>query len=235
MTKVALQFGGGKDSLACLHLLRPRWGEITVVWLNTGAAFPETIAQMKEIAAMVPHFLEVRSDVASDIQEHGWPVDVVPVAHTERGMRFTGQQGIKLRSWLECCGRNFWAPLEAKMKEHGFTTIIRGQRNDEHYKGTVRHGDVVDGVTYELPLQDWSESDVFAFLEREGVAAPAYYEMTKSSLDCWLCTAFLDAKNPQMDYLQAKHPEQHALVRRVLGEIAGATAAALAPLETAVR
>ena len=50
--KIALQFSGGKDSLAVLYLCKEWWNKITVVWLNTGSAFPETIAQMEGIYSL---------------------------------------------------------------------------------------------------------------------------------------------------------------------------------------
>jgi len=38
--ETVLQFSGGKDSLACLYLLKPRWHEIMVLWLSTPAVLP---------------------------------------------------------------------------------------------------------------------------------------------------------------------------------------------------
>lgn len=228
--RTALHFGGGKDSLACLHLLRPRWHELTVVWLNSGTAFPETVKQMEAVAAMVPHFMEVRSDVMADISAHGWPVDVLPVQNSDIGRQVVGNTGaIKLRTWMECCATNYWAPMQKRMIEMGVTRIIRGQRITEKYKSHVRDGDCVDGVIYEMPLQDWTEEDVFRFLRKNNVQAPAYYAEVKSSLDCWNCTAYMDTKAPQIAYLEKHHPEKHVLVKTKLREIARAACDALTP------
>lgn len=229
-----LQFGGGKDSLACLYLLRPVWDDIMVCWLNTGAAFPETENLMESIKALVPHFMEVRTDVLSDIGRNGWPVDVLPTAHTALGSACTSTPGLRLRSWADCCGENFWKPLDTKMREMGVTTIIRGQRAGEHYKSPIRDGHEEGGITYRFPLQDWSEDDVFAFLRKEGVEIPEYYAHTGTSLDCWNCTAFLDAKLGQLEYMRERHPEKHQVVRNMLREIAQVTAKELAPLRQAI-
>jgi 3'-phosphoadenosine 5'-phosphosulfate sulfotransferase (PAPS reductase)/FAD synthetase len=51
--KAVLQFSGGKDSLACLLLLRPWWDRLTVMWVNTGAAFPETLELMEAVRSRV--------------------------------------------------------------------------------------------------------------------------------------------------------------------------------------
>lgn len=233
MLTTALQFGGGKDSLATLHLMRDLWDDILVVWLNTGAAFPETEAQMREVAAMVPHFLEVRSDVAADIAERGWPVDVLPVRATPGGAIIGSRnEGARLRPWTDCCARNFWVPLHKAMLERGITRIIRGQRTSEQYKAPIRSGMVIDGIEYVFPLQDWSEEDVFGYLARIGVAPPAYYDEVKSSLDCWLCTAFLDVKDAQVGYLKTHHPEKYAEVHARLQTINQEVREAMKPLES---
>jgi phosphoadenosine phosphosulfate reductase len=230
MLTTALQFGGGKDSLAVLEVMRPELDEILVVWLNTGAAFPETLDLMARVSAEVPHFLEVRTDVLSDIAEHGWPVDVLPVAQSAIGKACMSTQGPLLRGWNECCAANFWRPLHNAMVERGITRIIRGQRNSEAYKSPVRDGMTLDGIEYVFPLQGWSEDEVFAFLKARGVEIPAYYAHTKSSLDCWNCTAFLDVKDNQLNYMRDHHPDKYAVVHGKLREIAAVTAEALRPM-----
>jgi len=227
----ALHFGGGKDSLATLYLMRARWPNLVVVWMNTGAAFEETRAQMAAVAAMVPHFLEVRSDVIADIAEHGWPVDVVPVSHTALGKQLTGAEGPTLRPWTECCASNIWLPMYARMRELGIKRIIRGQRNDEPYRNrNLRDGLALDGFIYEFPLAQWSEDEVFRYLDALGVGVPAYYDEVKSSLDCWCCTAFLDVKDAQVRYLQRHHPERYTVVAAALAAARDAVADASAPL-----
>ena len=39
--KIALMFSGGRDSLACLELYRDYLDKMTLIWVNTGANFPE--------------------------------------------------------------------------------------------------------------------------------------------------------------------------------------------------
>lgn len=214
-----LQFGGGKDSLACLYLLKKQWDEITVVWMNTGTAFPEVTELMDQIRSTVPHFHEVKADVLTDIGIHGHPVDVLPIQSSNWGKLTTPDDGPLLRSYMDCCHNNFWTPLHRACMEMGATTIIRGQRVSEYYKSPVRHGDVINGITFEMPLEGWSEQDVFSFLSNAGVPIPKYYEYTNTSLDCWNCTAYLDAKRGQLNYMREHHPEKYAIVRADLRRI----------------
>jgi len=225
-----LQFGGGKDSLACLYLLRDRWDSLTVVWLNTGAPFPETADQMQQIRALVPHFLEVKSDVLTNIEQHGWPTDVLPVRNAQMGKLTTGEPGIMMQSWWNCCSANFWEPLHHAIIRLGATTVYRGQRIAEDYKSTLRDGDVLDGITYRYPIQGWSEQQVVDYLNAQGVPIPEHYAHTQKSLDCWCCTAYLDAKLDQLKYLRARHPQKYELVAGQLTQMRSAITRAVQPL-----
>jgi phosphoadenosine phosphosulfate reductase len=220
---VALHFSGGKDSTACLYLLRDRWDEILVVWCNTGAAFPETVAQMEEVRKMVPHFLEVRTE--QRFVQDGYPADVVPSMRTEIGMLASGKYARKFQSRFSCCTSALWQPMHDKMKELNVTTIIRGQKNCDELRSPVKHGEVVDGIRYEFPIRAWSDDDVIAFLVDLGVAIPKNYAYGYSGLDCWNCTAYLKEHAEIHAYMRDVHPEKHAQVVEVLRDLDGAITA----------
>jgi 3'-phosphoadenosine 5'-phosphosulfate sulfotransferase (PAPS reductase)/FAD synthetase len=191
--RTALQFSGGKDSLACLYLYKKHWNDIYVCWLNSGAAYPEVIEHMEGWKARLPNFIEIRANQPENIEKNGYPSDVVPLRYTAIGNHGVRDvPGLRIQSYLQCCHDNLWMPMREKMIELGVERIIRGQRNSESYKGPIRHGQVVDGIEYVLPLQDWSESDVFAYLKKVGAEIPAYYATETTSRDCWNCTAYRD-------------------------------------------
>lgn len=223
-----LQFSGGKDSLACLYLLKSRWDEITVVWVNTGAAFPETIAQMAEVRSMVPNFVEIRSE--QSIEREGYPVDVLPIASTGLGQQFEGTQGRKFQSRYACCGAALWAPTQFAMKQLGASVIIRGQKKADARKSNIASGTVIEGVRYEFPLEDWTDQNVIDYLASRGVALPPNYDYMKTGLDCWNCTAYLNENVGKFDYMRQHHPEKHAIVQDVLADLQQALHRDLAPL-----
>lgn len=233
MKTEVLQFSGGKDSLACLYLLRHQWSRLTVCWQNTGDAFPETLEQMERIAAMVPNFLEVTADVRAEILRHGPPTDVLPIKNSAVGKATTDEPGMKMQSWHECCARSSWIPLQQAMVRIGATVIYRGQRDSEDYKAPLTDGDVIDGVTYRFPIQSWTEAQVEQYLISQGVAIPSHYDFTAKSLDCMHCTAYLDEKLPQLQYLKRFHPAQFAEVRSTLQAIKVAVDKAARPMEIA--
>jgi phosphoadenosine phosphosulfate reductase len=189
----ALQFSGGKDSLACLYLLREEWNTLRVVWVNTGAAYPETLAFMEKWKAVLPHFVEVKSDQPAQVAKNGYPSDVVVVNDTHFGRQFIKRDAAIVQPYLNCCAENIWFPLHNAINELGATEIVRGQRRDDRRQSFVRDGDVIDGKKYIFPIYDWTDEQVFSYLNEVGAEMPQGYRSgEKTGRDCWDCTAYLD-------------------------------------------
>lgn len=218
--KIALQVSGGKDSLALLYLLQPWWHRLCVYWLNTGDAYPETVARMEIIRAEVPYFRELHGRQPEVIAADGWPSDVVPHAHTTAGNTVFGKTPFKVQSRLDCCWRSLMLPMHQAMIDDGVTLIIRGKRQDEADKTGIRSGYTENGIEVLFPIMDWSSADVMDYLTLNGIEVPPFYEHTSASLDCVGCTAWLEHKNG--DYLAARHPEKYTEHARRLGLIKAA-------------
>ena len=187
--RIVLQCSGGRDSMSTLYLMRPWWDRLTVFWCNTGAQYDETIAVMAKVREMVPHFVEVTTDQPASRGRNGHPSAVVPGAHTGGGKILSGELGITIRSTWECCSENIWTPLHTATIEFGATLVIRGQRDDDRYRAPLRSGDVIDGIEYLLPVQEWTRAQCDAYLAAEAsFDVPAHYSLDHSSLDCWSCT-----------------------------------------------
>lgn len=194
MITTALQFSGGKDSLALLHLWREKLDHTLVCWVNTGAAYHETIRQMNEIQAQVPHFMEINSNQPGDVEVNGYPTDLVPLHFTPQGRLYVDTDiHYRLQDSFRCCGTNIWLPLHQAMKEQGITTVLRGQKNVDKYKAPYKSGYVEDGITYIFPLENWTDDQVFKYLNDNNIPLPAYYlDNERKSHDCWSCTGYLD-------------------------------------------
>ncbi len=202
--KVALQFSGGRDSLALVYLMRPYWDRITVYHVNAGAPFPETVASVEHVRALVPNFVYVMGRQPEVIAQHGMPSDIVPANHTELGLYIAGD-GVLIQDRYSCCARSIMAPLHERMQADGVTLILRGQRNVERLKSRLRSGNVEGGFELLMPIEDWSDDDVMTYLREQGAPIPAFYEMMQTSHECTNCTAYLELGMNK--YLKARHPE----------------------------
>jgi 3'-phosphoadenosine 5'-phosphosulfate sulfotransferase (PAPS reductase)/FAD synthetase len=228
--KIVLQFSGGKDSLACLLLLKEHLHRITVVWVNTGAAFPETLAQMDAVRAMCPHFIEVQGRQPEQIAGHGFPVDVLPMRNHLQIQYVTQQKRIPLQGFMQCCFNSLMLPMHEATLAMGATLIIRGQKTADHHKNPVKSGDVVDGVEYWFPVENWTDAQVLDYVRDSGLL-PAHYDHANTSLDCWSCTAYLSENKWKLPYLKKHHPEKAEEVERRLNIIRQEIKADMAFLE----
>lgn len=215
--KVALQFSGGKDSMACLYLLRPWLDQITVYWVNTGDALPETVEAIEKCRAFIPHFQEVRSDSLAWRAEHGIPSDLVPTFSTPMGRLF-GFSDIKVADRFACCTANVMLPMYERMKADGVTCIIRGQKACDSAKVPLRSGDTADGFEFFYPLEQWTHQQVLDYLKGQDAPLHPCYEIGPTGVDCAHCTAWWDESH--FDFIRLRHPDLHAEVMQDVRKVA---------------
>lgn len=197
-----LAFSGGKDSMACLHLCR---NEIDVaIYVDTGKAYPETLA-MVEYAKTLVDVMTVRTDQAAQNIEQGIPADVVPVDYTPSGHIFTGAKDKKIQDYLACCYQNISYPLFLRALDIGAVSVIYGQRNTETRKSPARNGMQVGAITRLHPIEDWTSERVLTYLATK-MEVPDHYKIEHSSLDCYDCTAFRANSKDRIEFTRENHP-----------------------------
>lgn len=199
----ALAFSGGKDSLACWYLYRHK--KPFVLWVNTGKNYPETLSIIDEVKRE-SNFIEIKSDQSKQIEENGLPSDIVPIENTVHGMLISGPRETKVQSYLQCCFENIARPILDKCKSLGVTHLIRGQRLNESFKSTSVDGDMIEGITFLQPIENWTKQQVLDFILKERGSIPEHYAIEHSSLDCYDCTAFMSHSKDRIEWTRVKHP-----------------------------
>lgn len=215
--KIALQFSGGKDSLACLYLLKEYWPRLTVYHLNTGDQFPETIDIIERVRTEVPNFVEIKGEVHYVHAYFGIPSDLVPSSATRCGYDLGAHKNPLITDRYTCCFLSSMEPMRERMLADGVTLIIRGQKNSDKYKAETRTGSVIEGVEFLYPLEDWTKEDVLQFIADNRIEIPRFYESLDSMPDCMSCSAWWDDRRGA--YLKRYHPQAYAIYQQRLSAI----------------
>lgn len=192
--RAVLQFSGGKDSTALLYLCRPWLDRITVLFADTGAVYPHVSAFVRDTCGRLGATLQVvRPPLPVDeyTKREGLPSDIVPIESVIETQWMRRDKAPQLvQSYFRCCSAMIFEPMRRAVVESGVKTVLRGSKKCDSRVG-VGNGHVEDGITYLSPLWDWTDANVYAYLENEGVALPKHYADVPDSLDCWLCTGHL--------------------------------------------
>lgn len=204
-----LAFSGGKDSWACLWLNKDRLDNIVVVWVNTGKNYPEMLETIALAKSICPNFGEITVDRDGQNAYHGIPAEIVPVNWTRFGQKFTSEKSVMIQAYTNCCYENIGKNLHEYCIQRGYTEMIRGQRNSEGHKSTARDGDVVDGITYRQPIENWSSQEVLEFNAKH-MQIPDHFRFNHTSMDCYDCTAFAKESKDRVAYMEQKYPLLYA-------------------------
>jgi phosphoadenosine phosphosulfate reductase len=226
--KVALSLSCGKDSLACLYLLRDHLSRLTVYFHNTGDLMPETAAVADKIEAMCPNFVRTTSDVRGWIAEYGLPTDLLP--YSEHAVASAaGQNGAKLVTRYHCCFVNLMWPVWNRIKADGNTLCIRGTKLADQNRLPARSGEIHEGVEIWHPIEAWSHEDVQTYLREVDAPHNPIYDAMTNAPECARCSAWWG--EGRAAYLRERHPELFADYARDLRIVAGEIAAPLADLQ----
>lgn len=224
--RIALQLSGGRDSLACLYLMRPYWDRLTIYWCNPGDPYPETLDIMELVRAEVPHFVEIEGRQPLTIEQFGIPSDIVPASRTYLGVIVSGQPAPLIQDRYACCVRSMMNPTHERMVADGITLIVRGQKNTDALKSPLRSSAVVDGMELLFPIEDWTSTQVMDYLRVNRLPIPRFYTVLDAMPDCLSCSAWWEVGVAK--YLKQHHPQAHQEVQRRLETINAAVGAHIA-------
>lgn len=215
--RIALHFSGGKDSLAVAYLLKPYWNRVVFYHVDSGDLLPEVREIVGDIARQVPDFRLIQGDVSAFHAAHGLPSDLVPTTNTAFGRMF----GFAERAVVDrfaCCWANIMQPMHDAMRADGITLAIRGTKRADTPKMAHEGGDTALGYYLWLPLLEWSDDDVFAYLREVGAPICRVYEHKAQAPECATCPAWWN--EGRASYLRKHHPGLFDQYREKLSAVA---------------
>jgi 3'-phosphoadenosine 5'-phosphosulfate sulfotransferase (PAPS reductase)/FAD synthetase len=215
--RIALQFSGGKDSLALVYLLRPHWDRLTFYHVDTGDLLPEVREIVSMVEGMVPNFHRIDTNSEKWMAEIGLPSDLVPTTSTPAGLAIGASQQ-RIVDRFDCCAMNLMAPMHHRMVADGITLVIRGTKRADFSRLPHEGGDTGIGYELWLPLLEWSHDDVFAYLREVGAPICRVYEHKVNAPECATCPAWWS--EGRAEYLKKHHPDLYRIYQAKLAVVA---------------
>lgn len=195
--KPAVGFSGGKDSTVVLSLVRSIDPSVPAVFCNTGVEDVRTI----EYVHRVPNLVELHPKKGVTF----WTIAKTEGLPVQKGKGKTREN--------KCCHDLKDRPMKRYVKQEGIDLIFTGLTKAESWQRYMRL--TADGPYCRVkswyniwkchPISDWSEEEVWEYIDGEGIDHNAVYRETGvDRVGCLPCTAYkiwkknLRKQNPKM-------------------------------------
>lgn len=178
---VTLSFSGGKDSLACYGLASRAVDRFTLIFVNTGLEFPETVRYVQDFARKNRERL-----LMADAGDAFWEQ--------------VGSFGPPAKDFRWCCKVCKLAPL-TDLIERNFpqgTLTIEGNRAYESFARStisfVERNPFVPNQVILNPIREWRAVDVWGYIWWRNMDYNPLYEMDYERIGCYLCPSCLESE-----------------------------------------
>jgi phosphoadenosine phosphosulfate reductase len=179
------------ECVALVHMLIEQQPDIPVLFLETGYHFPETLLYRDRIAAE-------------------WKLNLVNLAAKQSVSDQEAQFGILNQTAPDrCCHMRKVVPLFEGLSNYEvwFTALRREQSPTRANLKTAEPFKLPDGKTLNKvsPLADWTNRDVWAYLNRYNIPPLPLYDLGYTSVGCAPCTIRpVDPEDPRSGRWQGK-------------------------------
>lgn len=190
---VTLSFSGGKDSLAAYGLLSKTGKKFSLMFVNTGLEFPETVSFVDRFARNHGERLliaDARDAFKEQIDNFGPPA----------------------KDFRWCCKVCKLAPLTSLI-ERNFprgTITVEGNRSFESFARSnlafVSRNPFVPNQTILNPIRHWRAIDVWGYIWWKNLEYNPLYDEDFERIGCYLCPSCLESEWKNTGII---HPELH--------------------------
>lgn len=188
---VTLSFSGGKDSLVAFGLARRALKDFSLIFVNTGLEFPETVEYVNAFAGdqRVPLLV-------ADANDSFWEQ--------------VGYFGPPAKDFRWCCKVCKLAPLTSLIERHfpNGTITIEGNRSCESFSragiGFVENNPFVPNQIILNPIRDWMAAEVWGYIWWRKLPYNRLYEQDLERIGCYMCPSCLASEWKTTEIL---HPD----------------------------
>jgi phosphoadenosine phosphosulfate reductase len=172
------------EDMVVVHLVRETFGDVPVIFLDTGYHFAETYEYRDRLA-------------------HDWNLNLVNVLPALTVAEQESQFGILNQTAPDrCCGMRKVGPLFASLEPYRmwFTGLRREQAKTRANLQPVDSFTLPTGKQLQKisPLADWSTRDVWQYAEQFSIPLLPLYEKGYTSIGCEPCTSLpFDPDDPR--------------------------------------
>lgn len=202
---VTVSYSGGKDSLVSLMLVDQALDDYSILFVNTGLEFPETVEHVHRVSELFDRPL------LSASSELFW-----------KALEKLGPPSVN-RRW--CCKLCKLAPLSKLIRENFSSSLtFIGQRKYEsrvrYLSGRVWKNFWMGNQISASPVQNWNALEIWLYIFWKNLPYNPLYELGYERIGCWMCPA---SDLADFELLKRTHPELHDKWFSWLREYAGRT------------
>jgi phosphoadenosine phosphosulfate reductase len=202
---LTVSFSGGKDSLAALGVTLNVFPDPTLIFVDTGIEFPETVEYVRKFAAK--RRLDLRT---ADAGKAFW--ENVPIF---------GPPAKDFRWCCKVCKLGPLTDLISKDFKKG-TVTVEGNRALESFArsdiGFVSKNPFVPNQTTLNPIRGWSAAEVWGYIWMTGLEYNRLYDRDFERIGCYLCASCLSSEWRQTETI---HPDLYGRWESFLRGYAG--------------